>query len=297
MNYLILALKGIVIGMANVIPGVSGGTLAVVFNIYNEFVNAITFNLKKLWANKKFIIPLLCGMALGVLIFSKLITILYEKFPVQTNFVFMGLIIGSIPLVFNYARKNYSENKERNKTVFYIILSVCILVGLALILLFSFLGGNYDKSSVEMSVLPEVTVKLELKIFVAGILGAIAMIIPGISGSLIMLIMGVYTIVFSSIPALFNSETFVHALLFLIPNGIGVLIGLLIGAKLISLLLKYVPNHTYAVILGLLVGSAFTIFPGFKAINSPLMAISCILCLCAGFAMAYFSSKFENKEE
>ena len=82
MRLFILFLKGIIIGMANVIPGVSGGTIAVVFNIYDEFVNAITLNVKKLWANKKFLIPLLGGMALGVLLFSKFVTILYENFPV-----------------------------------------------------------------------------------------------------------------------------------------------------------------------------------------------------------------------
>ena len=68
---------GIVIGMANVIPGVSGGTLAVVFNVYDQFINAITFNLKAIWKNKKFVFPILGGMALGVLIFSKIISFLY----------------------------------------------------------------------------------------------------------------------------------------------------------------------------------------------------------------------------
>lgn len=106
MNFLRLILIGIAIGMANVIPGVSGGTLAVVFNIYDKFVNAITLNLKKLRENWRFIVPLLSGMALGVLIFSKLITILYTNFPVQTNFFFTGLILGSIPMLFLYMAKS-----------------------------------------------------------------------------------------------------------------------------------------------------------------------------------------------
>ena len=85
MNILRTLFIGIAIGMANVIPGVSGGTLAVVFNIYDKFINAITFNVKKIIQNWRFVVPLIGGMALGVLIFSKLISILYTKFPVQTS--------------------------------------------------------------------------------------------------------------------------------------------------------------------------------------------------------------------
>ena len=93
MKMIQLLLIGIAIGMANVIPGVSGSTMAVVFNIYDRFVNAITLNVKKLWENRRFVIPVVGGMALGVLIFSKLITVLYEHFPVQTNYFFTGLIM------------------------------------------------------------------------------------------------------------------------------------------------------------------------------------------------------------
>ena len=77
MNMVQLLFIGIAIGMANVIPGVSGSTMAVVFNIYDRFVNAITLNIKKLIENRRFVIPVVGGMALGVLLFSKLITILY----------------------------------------------------------------------------------------------------------------------------------------------------------------------------------------------------------------------------
>ena len=100
-NIIRLFLIGISIGMANVIPGVSGGTLAVVFNVYDQFINAITFNLKKIWSNRRFVFPLLGGMAMGVLIFSKLISILYTHFPFQTNCFFTGLILGSIPLLYS----------------------------------------------------------------------------------------------------------------------------------------------------------------------------------------------------
>ena len=278
--------------MANVIPGVSGGTLAVVFNIYDKFVNAITLNVKKLWANKEFLIPLLSGMASGVLIFSKMISVLYEHFPIQTNFVFAGLIVGSIPLIFSFVKKIPAGEKLSALSVVSLVL--CVLAGCAAILIFSWLEGSVEKISSVGEILPEPTAALALRIFVAGILGAVVMIIPGISGSLIMLIMGVYTIVITSIPALFRADTFLRALLLLLPNGIGVLAGLLCGAKLISFFLKKIPNHTYAVILGLLVGSAITIFPSVGLIKNVLMGIACALCFFCGVALAYFSSKSEK---
>ena len=117
------------------------------------------------------------------------------------------------------------------------------------------------------------------------------MVIPGISGSLLMLILGVYTIVMKSIPSLFIPSEFFHALFLLLPNGIGVLIGLICGAKLVAWLLKKAPNHTYAVILGLLLGSAVNLFPGFASIQNAGQAIACLLCVIVGAAMAYFSGR------
>ena len=298
---------GIIIGMANVIPGVSGSTIAVVFGIYDKFINAITLNIKKIWLNKKFVLPIIAGMASGVLIFSKVITVLYEKFPVQTNFFFTGLIIGSIPMLAALATKPKEGVKiERAKIVSII---VCTLIGIAVMILFSVLESSFGTSQDMAGPLPSFSVKLALKIFIAGLLGAVAMIVPGISGSLLMLIMGVYPIVIKSIPALFLPESFFTALILLLPNGFGVLAGLLIGAKLVKNLLEKAPNHAYAVILGLLCGSALNICPltknlfqgDFLKSLSEFKGISLILssaaALILGGAMSFLSSKFSPSEE
>ena len=157
--------------------------------------------------------------------------------------------------------------------------------------------------------LPAFSVKLALKIFIAGLLGAVAMIVPGISGSLLMLIMGVYPIVIKSIPALFLPESFFTALILLLPNGFGVLAGLLIGAKLVKNLLEKAPNHAYAVILGLLCGSALNICPltknlfqgdflkSLSAFNGISLILSSAAALILGGAMSFLSSKFSPSEE
>ena len=295
------ALIGIAIGMANVIPGVSGGTLAVVFGIYDKFIGAITYNVKKLWANRRFVIPIFLGMLFGVLLFSKMITALYGRFPIQTDYFFTGLILGSIPMLFIYMVKGTSqddadEETETKKLGAAKILGIviCAIAGFALILLFNYLEEKFSGPREKLGNLPPLSLPLAARIFIAGVVGAVAMVVPGISGSLLMLIMGVYPIVITSIPALLNPETTIHAFFLLLPNGIGVLIGLISGAKLIAWLLKKFPNHTYAVIFGLICGSFFAIFPGVNSFDGALMAVASFVCLVAGAALSYFTSRFSK---
>lgn len=281
--------------MANVIPGVSGSTMAVVFNIYDRFVNAITLNIKKLIENRRFVIPVVGGMALGVLLFSKLITVLYENFPVQTDYFFTGLIIGSIPMLFSFMTKKQDGQKFTAKKTVSIV--ICALAGFAVLIGFGLLGSDIDTAKEMSKSLPQWTFPLALHIFAAGFVGAIAMIIPGISGSLLMLIMGVYPIVMKSIPALFVPAQTLQAFFLLLPNGIGVLAGLLCGAWIVKTFLRIAPNQTYAVIFGLIAGSAIQLFPGIKGISGVLPGIACLLCALAGIFLAYFSSKVTAKEE
>ncbi|MCR5189492.1 MAG: DUF368 domain-containing protein [Treponema sp.] len=296
MTMLFTFLKGIIVGMCNVIPGVSGGTVIVIFDIYDEFLSILSLNLKKTIKNWRFVVPILLGMLVGVLIFSKLVTILYSKFPVQTNFCFTGLILGSIPLLFGYTfgkNKKMSESQKlQNKSSLARTVSsiICVLVGLAVIIAFYILKQKLDVNTDNYS-LPPFTWSLALIIFLAGIMGAVTMIVPGISGSLVMLIMGVYPIIITAIPSLFIPEDFVHALILLLPNGLGVIAGLIGGAWLIKFLLRKFQSQTYAVILGLIVGSVINVFPGFKAITSFGQGLGSVLALLAGAALAYFGSK------
>ena len=160
-----------------------------------------------------------------------------------------------------------------------------------------FLENSFDKTAIENVILPDLSTKLLIKIFIAGFIGAVAMIVPGISGSLLMLMMGVYTIIITAIPALFVPDTMFHAFFLLLPNGIGVLIGLLCGAKAIGFLLKKLPHQTYAVIFGLICGSIIVVFPGWAGFASVTGFIAAVLCILCGAAIAYFSSKFEPKKE
>lgn len=290
-----ILLIGILVGVCNIIPGVSGGTMVVIFNIYDEFMDITSMRIKRIFQNWKFTVPLVFGMVAGVLLFSKAITYLYSNFPVQTYYFFTGLIIGSIPLLFNYSYKNQDGTKPGTGKL--ITLIICTIVGIAIIVGFSFLQKYFGNTDLVNSTLPVLTVGLALKLFIAGMLGAVAMIIPGISGALLMLILGVYPIIIAAIPALFDFATFWNAVFLLIPNGIGILVGLIGGSNLLKFLLKRFPNYTYAVIFGLILGSIINIFPGFNYGGSVLLGIMSFVCLILGTALAYFSAKFSGKAE
>lgn len=303
LKMLLTFFKGIMVGMCNVIPGVSGGTLVVVFNIYEQFMDITSLNFKKIIKNWKFSVPLLLGMLSGILIFSKVITFFYTRFPNQTMYFFTGLILGSIPLLSSLTFKNKDHTKQSTGKI--ISLVICAIAGIAIIYGFSILQKKFGSAEFVNSSLPDFSWSLAVKIFIAGVLGAVAMIIPGISGALLMLIMGVYPIVIAAIPELVqnlpgifsgNAKPFLHALILLLPNGIGVLAGLVAGSNLLKLLLRKLPNHTYGVILGLIAGSLITVFPGFTCIQNVGQGFGCAVCLILGFAMAFFSTKFSDNE-
>lgn len=307
-------LSGAAIGVANIVPGVSGATIAVVFNIYDKFLQMLEFNPKQWKREWKFNVSLLLGMILGIAVFSKVVAFLFERFPIQTNYVFTGIVLGSIPLLWKYAVKENELQKDsdsdlnsqseenvlnQKKSIKLPSVSsfVSFAIGLFIMLLIAFLDdGSISEGN---SILPEINAKLILTLGFGGILASVAMIIPGISGSFLMLVLGIYTTIISSISTLLNFDSeFFHAFWILVPFGIGVLIGLLGGTRLIGILLKKVPNQTYSAILGLIIGSVAVIFPGFKTlVESPLLTTVYVLCTAAGFCIAYFGAKMNSNSE
>ena len=126
------------------------------------------------------------------------------------------------------------------------------------------------------------TVSTIALLFVAGVAAAIAMIIPGISGSFLILALGMYGTIISAVARL--------DVLFLLPFALGALVGIIFGASLVRFLMEKIPSHTYAAILGLIVGSVVIIFPGVGEIAVMLISVA---ALALGFSLAYFSSKNE----
>ncbi len=275
-------IAGIAIGIANVIPGVSGGTIAVVFGVYEDMIDLASVNLKQIKSKWQSFLFLVLGIAMGIVGFAKIFKILYAKFPAQTNFFFIGLILGSIFIIFDMLK----ENKDNSNTPRLNALnkSLAFIVGLAIMVLLFFTKVSENAGP---NIITTLSLTNVLLLFFAGVAGAIAMLIPGISGSFILLIMGVYHTVIQAISN-FN-------LVFLFIIGLGVLSGLIFGAKLIKLLMEKFPKVTYAFILGLVVGSILHLYP---RICQPLgMRIASVLCLVAGYAIINLFEKKKKVDE
>lgn len=259
-------LYGMIIGIANLIPGVSGGTMAVILNIYDKIISSISNIRTNFKTSVKFLIPLGMGAGVGILLFAKVISLSLEAFPSATSLVFFGLIFGSIPLIRNKT-KQYSAHYSGY---------ICFSVTLAVLLIITY--ANVSDTEVIITTLSFASF---LRLFSASFLSAGAMIVPGISGSFIMLLLGVYTSVLTAISD-FN-------IIILLPVVIGCASGIIVCSKIIDILFKRFPYQTYMGILGLMLSSMVVIAPVFSFDLE--FFIGCIL----GIISAKIARDFSNK--
>ena len=240
MNNIIIMLKGAALGIAFVVPGFSGGTMAVILKIYDKLLNAISLNVKKLKDNFVFLLVLVIGMMIGIFATSFGLSWLFEHYPAATKLTLVGIVIGSLPMIW---KECTAQQKFRPVSLIPLILAFGIMIMM-------FLLENSDKTN---TVQTELNAGLAVKLFFGGIISAVSMVIPGISGSLMLTIMGLYETATTAVKEL--------NIALIIPIGAGAVVGILTGAKIISILLNKFRQGTYAVIIGLIVGSLLTIFP------------------------------------
>ncbi|MFW5695180.1 MAG: DUF368 domain-containing protein [Alkalispirochaeta sp.] len=253
--------KGTAIGAANTVPGVSGGTIAVVTGIYDRLVAAIGDLFSPRWRHHVAIVaPVLIGALLGIAAFAWVIELGLERAPEQTYFVFVGLIAGSIPFV---ARQVLAQPVRPHHLV--LGLAACaVLVVQAMV-------GNPPMS--EAITVVDVTTVIPL--LVAGAVATATMIIPGISGSFVLLIIGMYA---TFLQAVRTANVPVLAILI-----VGAAVGLVGASKIMSILLERFHAATYWVILGLVTGSIVGIWP---AVASWQSALADVVALAAGAGLA-----------
>lgn len=245
--YIRLILCGLVFGIANVIPGVSGGTMLVVFGVYDKFAESIS-GIKEIFKNIKFLIFFGIGAAVGILGFATVVTYLFENFGVQTKMYFIGLIVGSIPLIY---RLGTEESKVKPACIAPFIIALALVAGLTAL-------NNYMNAEDVANVAETVdgfSIITTVKYLICPFVAAVAMIIPGISGSFVMMLLGVYETVIASIRI--TSLNFY----IIIPTAIGVVLGIIFGARIISWLMKRFKLMAYSAIMGLVVGSVYAILP------------------------------------
>ena len=264
-------LKGFGMGTSDLIPGVSGGTIALLLGIYDDFISSVSglFS-KRFWPSFKFLLPILLGMGLAIALLSNLFNYLLSYHEIPTMFFFTGLIIGIIP----YLLKT-SNFKQMFKTKHYLM----ILIGIIILVIITLLN-NGDKHSGETLTL---SLGLIIKYFIAGMFASSAMLLPGISGSFMLLVFGAYGTVMFSISELVNLNF--TALPILIIVGLGILTGFMLSSRMIQYFLHHHTTMTFALIIGFVIGSIYAVFPGFP--ENGLVWIISFLTIIIGFIVSF----------
>ena len=275
-------LKGMVIGIANVIPGVSGGTMMVAMGIYDKLIHCITHLFSELKKNLLFLAPIAVGMALAVVGSSFTIEKMFELFPFQTSLLFVGLVVGGLPAMW----KNVKGKSIKVGHIITCVLFLALVVGMALL-------GETEGNAAELTF----SLVNAIKLFFVGVIAAATMVIPGVSGSMVLLLLGYYNPILSTINAFIRAALYfdfagiMAGVGVLAPFGIGMVIGIFAIAKLIEIIFAKFPLYAYWGIIGLIVASPFAILAmgsfGTITVISILtgvvaLAIGCVIAMKLG---------------
>ena len=260
-------LKGIIVGIGGIAPGLSGSVLLVIFGLYQKTIDAIGTLFKNFKKNILFLVPLFLGFGVAIILFSKVIDFFLSNFEMQTRFTFLGLVIGTIPLFYNEVKKEWFSNK------YYAIIIISAILG---IYLFTVNKGSF----------PQIENPNLLQSILLGVAVAASSIIPGVDSAVILSTLGLYELYVTSL-ANFN-------LGILIPAGIGLVFGALIISFIISKLIKNYYTITFSIIFGLFI----SIIPNVLNENCILMlnakSFISILLMIIGFGVSYYLGDIEE---
>ncbi|MFP4698431.1 MAG: DUF368 domain-containing protein [Eubacteriales bacterium] len=294
MKFVLDFLKGSVIGISNIIPGVSGGTMALVMGIYEKLTGAIgdiIINKAKRKEYGIFLGSILIGAVVGVLLFAELLTWLFSS-PISSQHTYLfiiGLIIGSIPFIL----KIHHDMKVNLKRI------LLTTIGLLLVIILEQFGGKESASYNPLIKdtwfgilnITEFNLSYNLWLIICGFISSLAMVLPGISGSALLVSLGEY----ANILFIVDNRLIIPAIFF----GIGVVIGIFICAKIVSVFLKKYTAETYYFIIGLMLASIYQIV--FSSIDSfdlsgSVLSVS-LVALMIGFCVTYFTSQIGEYKE
>ena len=296
MKFLEHIIIGIIIGISNIVPGVSAGTMFVILGIdevkkmiknITKFkekdggIRAVGIMFKNIFNSQKtFLIPIAIGMAFAIYFVAKLFSILNPEQIMYRNYIFLGLVLGGIPALFKELKKGTDiANIKKRKISIYIFM----IIGFAMMFVLYLLkvnGIGLRKVGYE-----ELSITMALPLFLVGAVAAASMVIPGISGSMVVLILGYYELMTVSISKL--------NMIFIIPFAIGILVGIMAILKLIKYLLDKHYTRTYSCIVGFVIGSLLMVFPGLPV--GVMGYVITIVCIAIGIMLSYMVEKYSER--
>ena len=277
-------LRGVVIGVANIIPGVSGGTMMVSMGIYDTLIHCITHLFKEFKKSILTLLPYAIGMLVGILALASVINWGLEYHPLPTNTLFIGLILGGLnPLLKKIDRKKFNA-----AAVIAFVLLFALIIWM----------GFQNKDSIQNADTIDMNVGQMLLMVVMGVIASGTMIIPGVSGSLVLMLLGYYKAVTGALKTVasglihFDFAALGQPLLMLIPFMLGIVLGIFGVAKAIEWLTSKYPTATYCGVLGLVVTSPISLLiqTDMTGVNVVTVLIS-VATFAVGFIGAFLLAK------
>ena len=263
-------LKGIIVGIGGIAPGLSGSVLLVIFGLYQKTVNAIGTLFKDFKKNMLFLIPLFLGFGIGVIIFSKIVNYFLNNFEMYTRFAFLGLVIGTIPLFYKEVKKEGFDKK------YYILIIAAAICG------FSLFFVNKD-------FFPQVTNPNLFQSVILGVAVAGSSIVPGVDSAVILSSLGLYELYVSSLASLNFS--------ILIPAGVGLVVGALVISFIINKLIKRFYTATFSIIFGLFLSIIPNVLNESCKIGFNAQSVIAIIIAIIGFGISYFLGDIKGNIE
>ena len=267
MNIIILILKGFIIGIAKIIPGVSGAVLAISMGLYDKALNAITEFTTNIKENIKFLTPIAVGVITAMIIGANIVNYLLNNYYIITMLFFIGLITGSIKTIYN----------KTNKTLKGIIISITSFFIMFLTSI-SNINNTYIKTN---------TIIDSIIYFISGIMVAIGTVIPGLSSTALLMILGTYNTILNSISHIFNN---LNILTF---YSLGMILGIILISIFINYMFKKKNSETYSCIFGIIISSILLLL--IKTFKKPSSLLELILGIFFLIVGTIITNLFENK--
>lgn len=260
-NTILISLKGLLIGASMLVPGVSGGTMAIILGIYDELIHSVNNIFKDFKKSFLFLFKFCVGAGIGFLLFARLISAALEKYELPVMYLFIGAILGGIPLLLKQTGIKKNDGKQITFGV------IAGLLGLGLVLALEQLPESSFKFAAS------ITPKFLIMQIITGFVIAIALVLPGISTSHMLLVLGMYPAFLLAL-----EHPFDH-ILFLAFLAVSVVIGVFVITKPLEMAMKKYPQLTYCAIIGFVAGSVITVFPDFP---TGIEILVCVITLAVG---------------
>ena len=264
MHFLLQIIKGFFIGAGAILPGISSGVICVIFGLYEKIVDSVLGFFTNVKNNLKFLLPIIIGLLIGIIVFGKILRYVFFNYNIYVSFLFIGLILGSIPKLIN-------QINIKNINFLQIII---FLLAFLFSIYFVILEKNHKPLETNSASF--------ISFIFAGFVMSAGVIIPGVSSTVILMLLGKYESYLNAISSLdFN---------ILVPLVAGLVLGSLLFLYIIRFLLKKYKEATYLAIIGFTLGSMPVLLPTIP--NYVALLVGLITCFLGLFLGLILSAKY-----